>query len=286
MLMETSSIVWLSIVGVIVLGGIIGIVATKSKPPSNFAKIMSYTLVVGFQAALNNTLSKLMSCTDGNLWYGVTGGFVAGSVISGGFSAMACTATDSSVSVPLMSCVQVLVNGMSGIFIWGDLPRISTPISYTFVYLYFFLGIYLTSTADLGSTITRWASFHKEKNILREPCKGQRGGLMQDLYSAVKKGVDGTTEQGELIKTFESYLANANKDHIITHEFDTLASETMKAASKHGGDKEVAGALSRWLVNHSANFEYLMSHDPEFAADVQAVVAKAGGSDLSTPLLN
>jgi len=179
-----------------------------------------------------------------------------------------------------MSVVQVLANGLSGLFIWGDGERIDTEIAYGLVYVYFFMGIYLCSQVDHVQYLARWSMLGGKVDFLHHRCETKYGRTMNELFDAVKQSHDGSSA-GDLAIKFDAYLTEAKKCHTLTEQMDDLARDLVALASKSGRDRELATLLTHWLVKHSHDYQFVMEKDPEFAAQVLRLE-----KDYCTPLLS
>uniref|UniRef100_A0A7S2AMW8 Uncharacterized protein n=1 Tax=Alexandrium andersonii TaxID=327968 RepID=A0A7S2AMW8_9DINO len=74
----------------------------------------------------------------------------AGSLGGGLAAARSC---DMSVYLPTSQCIQLVINGLTGIFVWGDGQRIQASVSYFLVFFLILLGVYLCSELDLVDTV-------------------------------------------------------------------------------------------------------------------------------------
>lgn len=258
----------------------------REQGPDGCAKILAYTVVVGFASAMNNTNSKLLTKLEGTSWFIAFLAYICIAAVSGGFSAKGCTVLNNAVSVPLMSCVQVLVNGLSGIFIWGDAARVDTPLAYSLVYVYFFLGIYLCSDIDHGQDLARWHLLGGETDFVHHRCQTKYGQAMDEFFVAVKDAQEGKGSAGAIAVKFDAYVAEIKKHHVMEKGHSELFRDVLHLASKAGNDKELARILARWLGKHSTDFRYVMDKDPAFAEEVRQIQsAKSEKSDYREPLL-
>jgi len=145
---EPLAIAWMVGLIVAVLCGCIAVPFLRDLPRDDFMKLIAFTVVVSIPAALNNTIIKLCSRLPAvgqiicSVAYFVLG---YGSTLA---SALGHAALDNSLSVPAFSCGQILTNGLTGCFVWGDFERIDDPIAYVIVYVLFALGMYLCCPAD------------------------------------------------------------------------------------------------------------------------------------------
>jgi hypothetical protein len=269
------------VAGFIVLGAIM-MLFTRRLQRNNRLKIFAYVFVVGFTAAMNNTLCKVLTIATGSMWYLMLGLFVMGSILSGCAGAIACTVLNTSTSLPLISCTQVLANGLSGICIWGDLDRLVTPEAYLFVYVYFILGVYLCSAYDFLQDFTRWQLLSGEEDFHMHRCSSKYGDSMDKLFSAIVDAHKEQAQPGELARCFKEYLALCKANHTLdAHLFEGLSIHSIGLTSKYGGEDELARVLSRWLAEHDADYQYVMQRHPEFAAVVHGISGLPDSGDES-----
>merc|ERR1712107_563167 len=149
--MEPTALVWLGVmIGFMILGFAM-LPCVQGLPETSLLKLSAFAAFISVAAALNNSLAKVVS--EPGLSTLLVALAMVLYVIMGAISTIGTAygnaGLDNSISVPVFMCMQVLVNGLTGIFIWGDWPLIDDKIAYVLVHLLIILGIYLTAHVDL-----------------------------------------------------------------------------------------------------------------------------------------
>merc|ERR550532_3939988 len=110
--------------------------------------------VVAVSTALGASVGKLLSITSG-LAFVVTVFFYLGlGVVSFASTATASFKYDQEFFMPLSECLQLLVNCVTGLLVWGDLPRVQEKLAYFLVYVLICLGVYLCMSFAVLETRT------------------------------------------------------------------------------------------------------------------------------------
>jgi len=100
-------------------------------------------VMVAISTALGASMGKLLSITSGLGFVATVCAYLSCGAISFIYAAIASFHYDMEVFMPLSEVLQLIVNCLTGILVWGDGPRVRGPIAYTMVYLLFCLGVYL-----------------------------------------------------------------------------------------------------------------------------------------------
>lgn len=170
LLSKPLSIAW----GILMIGSMVLCVClvplVNNKSRDSFFKLAVFATIVSVCAALNNSLSKVLTDVSGNtrtatgILY-VTAG--ATSTIASGYGN---AGLNNAMSVPVFTCMQVVVNGLTGIFIWGDAERLTNKIAYVGVYALICTGIYLCSTVEFDFIGGLVAHMQLEDSQSNEDC--------------------------------------------------------------------------------------------------------------------
>lgn len=140
--------------------------------------------------------------------------FVLGSILaflSFAYTYLAALDCDLSVYIPMSESVQLIINAITGMVIWGDLQRMPSLLTYTMVYALIILGVYELSSHDLfgftflirGNRVSKQAVLAYAKTIaetqsapkMREDISATH--LLEALSNLIKDSVC----KGELTKT-------------------------------------------------------------------------------------
>lgn len=113
--------------------------------------IFVLSVVVADSTSLAATVGKMLSVASGNLFTGCLFLYLALGSVSFIWGAIAAFEVDMSLYLPLSECLQLLINGATGAFVWGDGLRLQEPVSYGMVYILIGLSVYLCSSYDYYS---------------------------------------------------------------------------------------------------------------------------------------
>jgi len=125
-----------------------GTAAAPKAPKESGARMLAYALLVAESTALGATIGKMITVSSGGIlaccffFYFLAG---LGTMVGGNFASHVC---DVAVYLPISQCVQLAVNGATGLFVWGDAPRVQSPVLYACVYGLVFLCVFLCSEID------------------------------------------------------------------------------------------------------------------------------------------
>merc|ERR1711916_52989 len=106
---------------------------SDAENPEDPVGLVSKPLAVGWltlMAALNNSLNKVISEVPLAVKVPCLLLYIFMGNMSTVFQAWGNASLNNGLSVPCFSCVQVLLNGLTGIFIWGDLDRTEHWLAY------------------------------------------------------------------------------------------------------------------------------------------------------------
>uniref|UniRef100_A0A6U6GK10 Uncharacterized protein n=1 Tax=Zooxanthella nutricula TaxID=1333877 RepID=A0A6U6GK10_9DINO len=178
------SVAWLAaMVGCIVVG-LLMLPCVHDKSRDNGLKLLAYTAIVSNAAALNNSLSKVVTSATGLTRVATMAGYLLFGATSTLASSFGYAGLNNAVCVPVFTCMQVVVNGLTGLVVWGDAEHLDDPIAYACVYVLILLGIYLCSSIEIG--IVR--KYVQRKNLANPKSKEYRA--IQELYDAMGKFQD------------------------------------------------------------------------------------------------
>jgi len=127
----------------------------KSTGGNGTMGMLAYAVLVADSTALGATAGKMITATTGFLQLACFAGYFVtgiGSLLGGLAAARSC---DIAVYLPTSQCIQLVINGLTGIFVWGDGERIQAPVSYAMVFLLLLMGVYLCSEVDFVDQMMR-----------------------------------------------------------------------------------------------------------------------------------
>jgi len=147
------------ILGTLMLLSGLGVGFTRNQPPKSFTKVFMWSLHIGVMGSGTDNVASAFGIISGFLLYAVFAAYGLLSVYILGMSARAPGVCDASTYVPLQLSLQLLLNMITGIFVWEDLDRMNgkSVQSYIVTFLVIILGVYVASpSADLVNGIVRW----------------------------------------------------------------------------------------------------------------------------------
>ena len=115
---------------------------------------------------------------------------------------------NNALSVPCFSCAQVITNGLTGIFVWGDMARLQDKVAYLMVYVLIVLGIYLCAHVDMVSLF-----FSKTQSPVRDS--------VQDLLDSLAPSTSLEREKTVGV-ALTNFLHEAQDQHIAKSEMRDL----------------------------------------------------------------
>jgi len=156
-LLMTPAGIAVSVAQLVLLGlGAIGVKMMKNSSPQSSPKIFAYGMVVATATAMGASVGKVMQLPGlpSGAFYSFIGVYLISGIISFGVAAIAATECDASVYLPVRSCLQLLVNAATGMFVWQDWRVLTDWIAYAAVYLLITLGVYSVSSIDMFPSVT------------------------------------------------------------------------------------------------------------------------------------
>lgn len=143
--------------------------------------MLGYAFLVADSTALGATAGKMITATTGWLRASCLLGYLlmgVGSLFGGLAAAGSC---DIAVYLPTSQCIQLVINGLTGLFVWGDAERIQAPLSYLMVFILLIMGVYLCSELDV-------VELYKQRQSARNPLMGARGATVVAVESNNQDG--------------------------------------------------------------------------------------------------
>jgi len=143
----------LAMVGQLVLMilSMIAIASLRAAPPSSMPKIFAFAFLVATSTVVSASVGKLMQMDLGSdvriLCIAV---YITLGAISFVGAAAAASETDGSTYLPVRSCVQLLLNAVTGLGVWEDWRTVTSWTAYTCVYILIVLGVYEVSSFDMA----------------------------------------------------------------------------------------------------------------------------------------
>eukprot|EP00928_Gymnodinium_smaydae_P076447 TRINITY_DN59487_c0_g1_i1.p1 TRINITY_DN59487_c0_g1~~TRINITY_DN59487_c0_g1_i1.p1 ORF type:complete len:350 (-),score=25.61 TRINITY_DN59487_c0_g1_i1:169-1218(-) len=215
---ESTSIAWMLFMAISLVGSALALPFVFHSSQDSLAKLFVYATIIGVSSALNNSLSKCVTLVSG--YYAVAFMFLytcmgATSTIASAYGNMGL---NNAISVPVFTCMQVAINGLTGICVWGDAARVPNKIAYSCVYVFIMIGIYLCSSVELD-LLTRYlrrvrsTDFHQlgdDANGRCQPSTGHAAGLK----AALETGSIGREELQEMAKLIATALESTNNRRV------------------------------------------------------------------------
>jgi len=301
---EPVAIAWLSVLLFILVSGLVTLPKVIKQGRDSVPKLLSFTAVVGAAAAINNSLSKTLTVIEGPAFGVCIALYIVLGATSSISSAVGNAGLNNAISVPAMSCLQVIANGLTGVFVWGDSDRLSQPTAYVGVYLLFCLGVYLCTSADHVAGLFRWHEFGGKTDFLKHITFSAYGKAMDDVFIAMRDAHRGNADtpldnRGEadgslntrLVKAFEAYLNLGSLHHTMgekeLQELCNLLVERMVELDL--GRENLVPVLATWFEKYCIDYKYVSENDAEFSLKVHNMACKRStrkSSMLKDPLLS
>lgn len=227
--------VWLGFVGVLLVMSFVCYFWNKDKPGSD-SKI-AYAMIVGLSTALGASVGKVITLVHGAEQAEAVLLYLLFGFLSFTWSAFAALSCDMSVYMPLTECLQLIVNCINGLIIWGDSSRVNDRVSYVMTYLQLCLGVYLTTSFDVLSTVSHRNRGDKLTGLVarltkqRAPQHGRTSVAVVIDYENIGKRIEDLTLQNlenqsmdhaEVAKLVGSLAVLAAGDNDITDVMETL----------------------------------------------------------------
>jgi len=227
------SVMWLTLIITLFALGLIGISVFSKEGPNSMPKLMAYTLVIAIPAALNNSLSKLSAEVDVLLKFVIFILYTLLGWLSTVVSAWGNQSLNNALSVPCFSCAQVITNGLTGIFVWGDMARLQDKVAYLMVYVLIVLGIYLCAHVDMVSLF-----FSKTQSPVRDS--------VQDLLDSLAPSTSLEREKTVGV-ALTNFLHEAQDQHIAKSEMRDLLVSLIDVMEENDALKpEMAKKVEAW----------------------------------------
>lgn len=271
LLEKPMAVAWMMILCGLLVVGALTIPVTKSMGPNNIVKLLAFTALVSIPAAINNSISKVSMALSGPGQAACVVAYFALGNMSTVMSGIGNAGLNNAISVPVFSCVQVMVNGLTGIFIWGDFQRIEKHIAYVMIYFLFCLGIYLSSPSDPIATLA-WSRSLKEINLSsggRE--ESPMGKALQELFWSMEDVSHGKSKRG-LARRLRHLLETATEEEVIALRPDMLelTMSLCKLVEDSGmGHKALPALVRDWAQSHWEYYKKYAEQDEQFARNVQ-----------------
>eukprot|EP00933_Yihiella_yeosuensis_P007118 TRINITY_DN112027_c0_g1_i1.p1 TRINITY_DN112027_c0_g1~~TRINITY_DN112027_c0_g1_i1.p1 ORF type:complete len:452 (+),score=65.64 TRINITY_DN112027_c0_g1_i1:143-1357(+) len=234
----TSMLLQLILMGL----GIIGIFWWKNESQSSLPKILAYAFTVATSTTLGASIGKLMQMQlEFNARLLCIAVYLSLGVVSFAAAAIAASETDGSTYLPVRSCVQLLLNALTGLCVWEDWKTINGWTAYTAVYILIVLAVYEVSAFDL-------AHFFGDCNLARD--EHDTGGLAKKEFSRAARQLtmtwqDDVDVRKEEVDALRSLLSHGLKTHNVTEK--DLLELTLMLAENHKDSDFTRSTVSSWM---------------------------------------
>mmetsp|Transcript_37993 Transcript_37993/g.88770 ORF Transcript_37993/g.88770 Transcript_37993/m.88770 type:complete len:397 (-) Transcript_37993:251-1441(-) len=165
----------------------------RALPRAQAMGVLAY--VVACSTAVGTSIGKLLTLSSG--FYVVLWGslYLCMGVLSLGGGAKASVECDMALFLPMSQCMQLMINALTGLFVWGDGPRVRAPLSYLMVLLIVCLSVYLNSSYDIVEQFYRRRRRHdpivRRMTSLNE---SEEAGLATDSQTSRSSYLDHLTD--------------------------------------------------------------------------------------------
>lgn len=289
LLLKTNvAIVWQSVVLVLVIVSLCMLRTMRHYPIDSYSKILAYVLVAAGTNVLAASIGKLMQTASSPYpFLAVYLFFGAGNFAS---IAAASANTDVSLFTPMLVCVQLTLNCITGICVWQDWRVINTWVSYVMVYVLIIAGTYIISSLDLlemvairkrvrrtdltqGQVVSSFGRANVDLlNLWKTPTSE---GVIDDNNEGGGEGVDPLPHTAPSVEAAALRLAlrkGADKNMISAHEVIELAMMALtEQGSKNGLCRRCPPVVVEWLEGHCSIYQTYASGDSAFRRDLHVL---------------
>jgi len=265
MFSKPSATTWFFIEGTLILLSGLGLGLTQKRPPESFTKIFMWSLHIGVMGSGTDNAASTFGIISGFTRYAAFAAYGLLSVYILGLSARAPGVCDANTYVPLQLSVQLLLNMLTGIFVWEDLNRMNgkSVQSYVVTFVVIILSVYVASpSADLVDSIVRWRLW-RTTNLSKEVASSAFGKSILVLVGSWRnvQAAPGKESEDAAREALKHTLSiGADRGIISSQELVDLAVNLYKG---NAGSFAASAAFMKWVSSNPYLNEYL-THDPTF----------------------
>jgi len=152
--LHRSAVLWIIFMMAALLGSL-SLVCWRSRQPkakdkSSIGLLVSYAVLAAVTTSMGASVGKILTLTAGTkAFYGFALAYFLLGIGSLGSGALAARHCDQAIYLPLSECIKLILNAVTGYFVWLDKP--AAPMSYLMVYVQMCLAVYLCSSMDKAS---------------------------------------------------------------------------------------------------------------------------------------
>jgi hypothetical protein len=285
MLSQTTAIIWFSALGGLLVLSLIAVRATENQSTESIAKVFTWALHIGVLGSGTDNVASTFGVLSGWVLYLVFASYGLLSVYILGMSAKAPAVCDASTYVPLQLCLQLILNCITGIVVWGDLDRMNgKPLEpYFATIVVVVLGVYVASpSADVVKGVVRWRMMHTT-NLSHQVASSAFGKAILVLVECWRNvlstpGEDSEVSAKQALKQVLSIGVTRNR--ITPQEVVELAVELYGTV----GSFALSATYLKWLDANPTWREYLKL-DPEFRKQLLDLLPESERSKLPTSFI-
>jgi len=264
MFSKTTAILWFMTLGALIILTGVGLRYTQSQSGESFTKVFAWALHIGVLGSATDNAASTFGVITGWILYSALAAYGLVSAYVLGMSAKAPAVCDASTYVPLQLSLQLVLNMITGILVWGDLDRMAgrplQPYFVTVVVIIF--SVYVASpSVDVVDALVRWNMLRKT-NLSEEVASSTYGKSVLALVECWKKiqMAPGRESEDAAREALMSTLSlGAERGRLTSQDLVDLAVELYAGS----GSFAVSAAFIGWLGNNSY-FQTYLKHDPDF----------------------
>jgi len=269
---QSTALVFFVVLGAVMVLSSVGVYFTASHSSDSFVKIASWAVLIGALGSATDNAASTFGAISGWALYGALAayGFVCVFVLV--LCAKAPAVCDASTYVPLQLSLQLVLNGVAGVFVWNDLDRMEgKPVApYAVTFFIIILSVYVSSpNADLVETMVRWRvlSTTKLSENFASTTFGRAVVALLISWDNLKKGTGQDLEDAAKEALTHALSVGTERGRLSSQDMVDLAVDLYGASGSFGA----TATFFKWMENNPYCQEYL-KHDPAFREKLLGVM--------------
>lgn len=280
---QPVAIIWILTMVTGALGGIAASRTFKDLPSDSTLKLLSLTSVVTFTTVLGASVGKCFGLLSGLPLFATMLSYLCIGVVCLVYTMIATANCDVSIFIPLQLSSQLVLNMITGFFVWGDSHFVQKPVAYILVYVICLQAVYLISTEI--DFVGEWAlAYQIRKTMLSEQVASSAlGTAMLNLATAWEQPNAGETWPTKpcLDALREAVELGLEKEAISKEELVDLSMLLLEDKGSAGGRP----VLVTWMESLK-HFTMYSKRDPAFGRRFREALSTEEKESLDIVLEN
>jgi len=261
----------------------------RSNPDESKGSAFAYVIYTTGQVAaavVGTSAAKMFALTEGAVLAVCVAAWLVVSLVNVASLALAATALDQSVFVPLQTASTLLFNMVTGLLVWEDFKVIHAWAAYVSLYLIMLLAVYQVTTVDLLHEFSMW-------HVLRRT-QLSKGQATTPFGEAVLAVIDAwkavPPDPAAAAKALAAALDEGVKGHRIgADEFAALAKRLIRAEPSLAGLSTVGGWMREarvYKLYAALHPEFVLQMDALAKSSVAAQALPSSAPDVEQPFVH